>query len=132
MAEMETQGTLQKNFGLAVWRKTKEKARERVRAQRAANLCQPSSRKQNIFCFSGMMGSMESNELLTVVEAAHELCVTPPAVHSALYEGRLPCVVKYGRKLIARPDLDAYKQRTQPNGVKKVGRPRKGQTEAEA
>ena len=35
---METQGTLQKNFGLAVWLKTKEKARERVRAQRAANL----------------------------------------------------------------------------------------------
>ena len=47
-------------------------------------------------------------------------------MRSALNRSRLPFVEKYGRKLITRADLDAYRQRTQPDGVKKVGRPRKG------
>ena len=69
----------------------------------------------------------EDIEMLTVPQAARELGVTQGSVRIAIYEGRLPCVEMYDRKLITRPDLDAYKQRTQPDGVKKVGRPRKGQ-----
>lgn len=63
--------------------------------------------------------------LLTVQEAATMLGVTEGAVRLALSQGRLPIVEKYGRKLVARPDLEAYKKRTQPGGVKRVGRPRK-------
>lgn len=65
--------------------------------------------------------------LFTVQEAAELLGVTDGAIRLALSQGRLPTVEKYGRKLVTRPDLDAYKQRTQPGGVKRVGRPRKGQ-----
>lgn len=65
--------------------------------------------------------------LLTVQQAAAELGVTDGAVRLALSQGRLSSVEKFGRKLIERADLDAYRQRTQPDGVKKVGRPRKRQ-----
>lgn len=65
------------------------------------------------------------DEFLTVQQAASQLSVTDGAIRLALSQGRLPSVQKYGRKLIARPDLDAYQQRTQPEGVKRVGRPRK-------
>jgi len=67
------------------------------------------------------------DDFLTVQQAASKLSVTDGAIRLALSQGRLPFVEKYGRKLIARPALDAYQQRTQPEGVKKVGRPRKGQ-----
>jgi hypothetical protein len=73
---------------------------------------------------------VENEDLLTVPQTAAELGVTRSAVHIALAEGRLPFVVKYQQKLVSRPDLDAYKQRTQPEGVKRVGRPKKGQKEA--
>ena len=68
-----------------------------------------------------------TDEYLTVQDAAADLGITEVSVRSALNRSRLPFVEKYGRKLIARADLDAYRQRTQPDGVKKVGRPRKGQ-----
>lgn len=64
-----------------------------------------------------------SGELLTVQDAAIELGITEVSVRSALNRQRLPYVEKYGRKLIACADLAVYKQRTQPEGVKKVGRP---------
>lgn len=64
---------------------------------------------------------------LTVQEAAASLGVTDGAIRLALSQGRLPSVKKYGRTLVARSDLDAYRRRTQPGGVKRVGRPRKGQ-----
>ena len=64
---------------------------------------------------------------MTVPQVSRELGVTGGAIHIAITLGRLPCVVRYGRKLIARTELDAYRQRTQPDGVKKVGRPRKEQ-----
>lgn len=73
---------------------------------------------------------MERPEILTVVQAANELGVTAAAVRLAIYDNRLPSREFYGRKLIARPDLNAYRQRTQPDGVKRVGRPRKGQETA--
>ena len=64
--------------------------------------------------------------LLTVQQVAAELGVTDGAIRLALSQGRLSSVEKFGRKLIERADMDAYRQRTQPDGVKKAGRPRKG------
>ena len=63
--------------------------------------------------------------MVTVTQAAQELGVTPGAVRLAMYDNRLPFEEFYGKKLIKRPDLEAYKQRTQPDGEKRVGRPRK-------
>ncbi len=62
-------------------------------------------------------------DLLTVREAAGELGISQGSVRIAIYEGRLPCTVKYGKRLIARSDLEAYKTRTQPMGEKRTGRP---------
>ena len=45
----------------------------------------------------------------------------------AMDDGRLPFAVAYGRKLVARADLDAYAARARPDGVKRVGRPPKRQ-----
>lgn len=69
--------------------------------------------------------------LLTVQQAATELGITDGAVRLALSQGRLPSIEKFGRKLIERADINAYRQRTQPDGVKKAGRPRKGELNRE-
>ncbi len=74
---------------------------------------------------------MPDEELITVQEAAQELRIHEATVRKAFQEKRLSYVEKYGRKLISRIDLDAYKRRTQPEGIKKVGRPRKRQEMAE-
>lgn len=68
---------------------------------------------------------MENEVLLTAREAAQELGVHVGTVHNAFRESRLPFVALYGRKLISRADLDAYKRRTRPGGEKPKGRPRK-------
>ena len=68
---------------------------------------------------------MANITLLTPKEAAQELDVHIATVHKAFQENRLPFVPLYGRKLITRTDLDAYKQRTRPNGEKPKGRPLK-------
>ena len=68
---------------------------------------------------------MVNEFLLTTRDAAEELGVHVGTVHKALQEGRLPFVALYGRKLISRAALDAYKKRTRPDGVKPRGRPRK-------
>lgn len=62
--------------------------------------------------------------LLTAREAAAELGVHVGTVHNAFQESRLPFVALYGRKLISRAALDAYKRRTRPEGQKPKGRPR--------
>lgn len=80
--------------------------------------------------FRRIIANMEET-LLTVQQAAANLGVTDGAVRLALSQGRLSSVEKFGRKLIERADLDAYKRRTQPDGVKKVGRPRKGELNRE-
>lgn len=72
---------------------------------------------------------MEDN-LLTVQQAAVHLGVTDGAVRLALSQGRLPFIEKYGRKLVTMLDVDTYRQRAQPDGQKRVGRPRKGQDAA--
>ena len=95
-------------------------ARRGAVCQRAADL------RQNLLTvtyFFGYILSMEPEAFLTVQEAAQELQVTEGAVRLALSQARLAHTLKYGRKLIARHDLAAYKQRTQPEGVKRVGRP---------
>ncbi len=70
---------------------------------------------------------MEEEELLTVQEAAQRLGVRDTAVRNAMYQGRLPFVEKYGRKLIKPSHLEAYKQRAHPGGQKPVGRPKRAQ-----
>lgn len=62
-------------------------------------------------------------ELLTVQEVAERLGITDVSVRSAISRGTLRHVVKYGKKLIPAAEADAYKQRTQPEGQKKAGRP---------
>ena len=68
---------------------------------------------------------MGNEVLLTARQAAQELGVHVGTVHKAFQENRLPFVALYGRKLISRAALDAYKQRTRPSGEKPRGRPRK-------
>lgn len=67
----------------------------------------------------------EEETLYTVQEAAGLLGVGETAIRNAMLDNRLPYEWKYGRKLIKQSDLDAYKQRTQPEGEKRIGRPPK-------
>ena len=69
---------------------------------------------------------MESNPLpkvnddfLTVQQAAARLRVGETAIRNAILRGRLPSLEMFGRKLIAKADLEAYQQNAKP------GRPRK-------
>jgi len=73
---------------------------------------------------------METETLLTVKEAAEHLGVSESAVRNATLEGRLPFVRLYGRKLIDRQELEAYRERTQPSGVPVRGRPPKEEANA--
>ena len=68
---------------------------------------------------------MASETLLTVKEAAERLGVTESAVRNATLDGRLPFVIKFGRKLVETKELEAYRERTQPAGVPAPGRPRR-------
>jgi len=72
---------------------------------------------------------MPSNDYLTVRQSALKLGVSETAVRNATLQGRLPYSVLYGRKLVATVDLQSYKDRTQPRGIKSVGRPPKNKPE---
>ena len=63
--------------------------------------------------------SERAEDLITVQEAAKIAGVSETAIRSALLRGRLPFVLKYGRKLIERPVFDRYRETARP------GRPRK-------
>lgn len=67
----------------------------------------------------------KTDEVITVVEAAAILGIRSESVRVAMYAGRLPFFEFAGRKLLRRPDVMAYKERTQPNGEPVNGRPRK-------
>ncbi len=67
---------------------------------------------------------MDTETLLTVREAAAKIGVSESAIRNATLEGRLPFVMKFGRKLIPQDALTAYRRRTQPAGIKSRGRPR--------
>lgn len=64
-------------------------------------------------------------DLLTVKEAAAEIGISESSVWQAIREDRLPCSTKWGRKVISRTDALTYKTRTQQDGAKPRGRPRK-------
>jgi hypothetical protein len=61
--------------------------------------------------------STAESELMTIQEAAKEADLTEAAIRNAIYRGKLSTVEKYGRKLIQRPDFEAYRQ------ASKMGRP---------
>lgn len=68
---------------------------------------------------------MDTENYLTVQQAAVSLNVSEGAIRKAISLERLPHVVVFGRKLITRDDLEAYRKRTQPDGDKPKGRPKK-------
>lgn len=59
----------------------------------------------------------ENPEMLTVTEASRESGITQGAIRNAIYRGRLPATLHYGRQLIRRKDFEEYRQ------TAKVGRP---------
>ena len=73
---------------------------------------------------------MDTETLLTVKEAAGKLGVSESAIRNATLDGRLPFVLKFNRKLIEETALTEYQQRTQVDGEKPKGRPRKEKVEA--
>ena len=50
--------------------------------------------------------------------------VTETAIRNAILQGRLPSERIYGRKVVATKEIEAYRLRTQPEGVKATGRPK--------
>jgi excisionase family DNA binding protein len=66
---------------------------------------------------------METENLLTIEDAAAQIGVTVSAIRNATLEGRLPFVRLFGRKLIQADALAEYKARTQVDGVPPRGRP---------
>lgn len=68
---------------------------------------------------------MDTENLMTIKQAAKELGVSENAIRNATLDGRLPFVAMFSRKLIQRADVEAYRRRSQPDGVKLRGRPRR-------
>lgn len=64
-------------------------------------------------------------EYVTVSQAAAALGVAIQTLRNAIAEGRLPVTRIHGRVLVAVAQMEAYRQRTRPDGVKPAGRPRK-------
>lgn len=67
---------------------------------------------------------MDTESLMTVREAAEKIGVSENAIRNATLDGRLPFIIKFGRKLITQEAFNEYRIRTQPEGVKLRGRPR--------
>lgn len=68
---------------------------------------------------------MDTESLMTVREAAEKIGVSENAIRNATLDGRLPFIIKFGRKLITQEAFNEYRIRTQPEGVKLKGRPRR-------
>jgi excisionase family DNA binding protein len=68
---------------------------------------------------------MRLTDLITVQEAAVLLGSHPQAVFNALREGRLSGKKVLGRIVLKRSEVEAYRLRTRPDGVKPRGRPKK-------
>lgn len=60
---------------------------------------------------------MDTDKVVTVQEAAALLGVHQQTVREALKEGRLTGTKALGRIVLLRVDVDAYKARTQPDGL---------------
>lgn len=67
----------------------------------------------------------KADVILTVPQCAERLGVSQGAVRVAIYEGRLPAIEMYGKRLVMAASLETYRQRSQPSGEKRVGRPPK-------
>ncbi len=65
----------------------------------------------------------ETNDLLTVQDIAAESGLTESAIRVAMRRGRVPYVLRYGRKLIPRADWEAYRQAARPGRPRKVPAP---------
>lgn len=63
---------------------------------------------------------------LTVNEAAESLGIHQATLRNAIREGRLPSNRIYGKIVVARADMEAYRERTRPTGEKPRGRPPQG------
>lgn len=68
---------------------------------------------------------MDNETFLTIQEAARALGVSDSAIRNATLQGRLNFTMKYGRKLIAQADLDAYRERAHGSDPIGAGRPRR-------
>jgi len=64
-------------------------------------------------------------DYLTVAEAAERLTIKAQTLRSAILEERIPVVRLHGRVLIRVEDVEEYRQRSQPEGKPKRGRPPK-------
>jgi excisionase family DNA binding protein len=64
------------------------------------------------------------DDLMTIAEAAELLGVHRQTVYTAIREGRMESIKRYGKALVSRSEVDAYQRRTRPGGVKPRGRPR--------
>jgi excisionase family DNA binding protein len=66
------------------------------------------------------------DDYLSVRGAAELIGVRPQTMWTAVREGRIEYLSIGGKKVIHKDAAAAYKSRTQQNGVKPAGRPRKG------
>ena len=72
-----------------------------------------------------ILSDMDEGDFLTVQDVSNFLGIGMVAVRTSIRDGRLPSQRIFGRIVVKREDAQAYKDRTQPDGVKRVGRPKK-------
>jgi excisionase family DNA binding protein len=75
--------------------------------------------------FSWYPLNMNTDDLLTAEQAAALLGIAPGTVRAVMTKGRIPVVKIYGRRLLRKEDVEAYKERSQPEGKPVTGRPKK-------
>jgi len=68
---------------------------------------------------------METTGWISVKKAAERLGVHPQAIRNAIADGRLVSAKVFDRDVVSEADLEEYRARTQPDGVKPRGRPKK-------
>jgi hypothetical protein len=68
-----------------------------------------------------------TNDYMPISVAAKRLGIRRSAVYEAIHRGRFSPVDVYGTAWVSAVEVEAYREATQPNGVKLRGRPRKGQ-----
>lgn len=70
-------------------------------------------------------GTTRLTDVMDVQESARSLGISVQTLRGAIYSGRIPAIERWGKTLIMRTDVEAYRARTQPLGVPRKGRPRK-------
>ena len=69
----------------------------------------------------------DNPDFMTVAQAAASLRIQTQTLRGVILRGRIPVVRTYGRVLIARTDVEAYRARSQPEGEPKRGRPKQAE-----